>query len=302
MRKALRKDGKTISKLLLAALIILASVILPFSLGSTSPSTAKSDADHSFQFAVEESANLLKEGDTLIIDRFSMETEERDKGFFVPKGWHLFRFRGSTKLTSYTPVEDGNNVYIKAESEASGAPIYKIAKFSPQEYPYISWRWKTENILEKGNAYTKKGNDFSVSLGIIFDYDPQRASFIKRVKYSLTKLFYGSYPPDYVILYVWGNGVHEKKGDIITNPYSETVKMFVLENGNSNLNTWRVEERNILEDFKEAFGTYPKQKVGGIGIHTDSDNTSLYYNASYRAVGYYDDIVVSKVSLYFGEQ
>jgi hypothetical protein len=78
--------------------------------------------------------------------------------------------------------------------------------------------------------------------------------------------------------------------------------MFVLENGNSNLNKWRVEERNILEDFKEAFGTYPKQKVGGIGIHTDSDNTSLYYNASYRAVGYYDDIVVSKVSLYFGEQ
>jgi hypothetical protein len=296
MRKALRKDGKTISKLLFIAVIILASVILLFPLGNTSPSATKVDADHSFQVAVEESANLLKEGDTLIIDRFSMETEERVEGFFVPKGWHLFRFRGSTKLTSYTPVEDGNNVYIKAESEASGAPIYKIAKFSPQEYPYISWRWKTDNILEKGNAYTKKGNDFSVSLGIIFDYDPHRASFIKQVKYSLIKLFYGAYPPDYVILYVWGNGVHEKKGDIISNPYSETVKMFVLENGNSNLNKWRVEERNILEDFKEAFGTYPKQKVGGIGIHTDSDNTSLYYNGNYRAVGYYDDIIVSKMS------
>jgi len=302
MRKALRKDGKTISKLLFIAVIILASVILLFPLGNTSPSATKVDADHSFQVAVEESANLLKEGDTLIIDRFSMETEERVEGFFVPKGWHLFRFRGSTKLTSYTPVEDGNNVYIKAESEASGAPIYKIAKFSPQEYPYISWRWKTDNILEKGNAYTKKGNDFSVSLGIIFDYDPQRASFIKQVKYSLIKLFYGAYPPDYVILYVWGNGVHEKKGDIISNPYSETVKMFVLENGNSNLNKWRVEERNILEDFKEAFGTYPKQKVGGIGIHTDSDNTSLYYNGNYRAVGYYDDIIVARTSLYFGEQ
>jgi hypothetical protein len=277
-------------------MIIIATVIFSLLLASASPSATRVDADHSFQVTIGESENLLKDGDRLIIDSFSMETEERVEGFFVPKGWYLLRFRGSTKLTSYTPVKDGNNVYIKAESEASGTPIYKIAKFDPQDYPYISWRWKADNILEKGNAYTKKGNDFSVSLGIIFDYDPHRASFIKHVKYSLIKLFYGVYPPDYVILYVWGNGVHEKEGDIITNPYSETVKMFVLENGKSNLNRWRVEERNILEDFKEAFGTYPNQKVGGIGIHTDSDNTSLYYNRNYSAVGYYDDIVVSKIS------
>jgi hypothetical protein len=71
--------------------------------------------------------------------------------------------------------------------------------------------------------------------------------------------------------------------------------MFVLENGSSHLYKWRIEERNILEDFKEAFGTYPKQRVGGIGIHTDSDNTSYYYKNRYRAVGYYDDIIVSKM-------
>jgi hypothetical protein len=224
-----------------------------------------------------------------------MATEERDKGFFLPKGWHLLRFRGTKILTHYTPVEHGNNVYIRAESDGSAAVIYKIAKFDPREYPYISWKWKAENILEKGNAYTKKGNDFSVSLGIIFDYDPQRASFAKKIKHSFIKLFYGIYPPDYVILYVWGNGVHEKKGDIISSPYSETVKMFVLENGGSYLYKWRIEERNILEDFKDAFGTYPNQRVGGIGIHTDSDNTSYYYKNRYQAVGYYDDIIVSKI-------
>jgi hypothetical protein len=294
MRKAFRQGSNTLSKLLSIPVIILASVIFSFLLVSISPSATKIDADNSFQFATKERETLLIDGDKLVIDRFSIETEERVKGFFVPKGWYLLKFRGSKKLTNYTPVEDGNNVYIRAESEGSAAPIYKIAKFSPQDYPYISWRWKTDNILEKGNAYTKKGNDFSVSLGIIFDYDPQRASFIKNVKYSFIKLFYGAYPPDYVILYVWGNGVHEKKGDIISNPYSEIVKMFVLENGNTHLSKWKVEERNILEDFKEAFGTYPEQKVGGIGIHTDSDNTTLYYNGSYRAVGYYDDIIVSK--------
>ena len=295
MRKAFREGPKTLSKRLSIGVIILASVIFWFLLVSPSPSATKVDADNSLQATVKESGTLLKDGDELIVDRFSMETEERLKGFFVPKGWDLLRFRGSKKLTRYTPVEDGDNVYIRAESEGSAAPIYKIAKFNPQDYPYISWRWKADNILEKGNAYTKKGNDFSVSLGIIFDYDPQKASFVKNIKYSLIKLFYGVYPPDYVILYVWGNGVHEKTGEIIPNPYSGIVKMFVLENGNSHLSEWRIEERNILEDFKDAFGTYPKQRVGGIGIHTDSDNTSLYYNNSYHTVGYYDDIIVSKI-------
>jgi len=295
MRKAFWKGSKTFSKLLYIPMIILASVIFSFVLASTSSSDKKVDLKETLTVDREESEGLIKDGDKLIIDRFSMATEERDKGFFVPKGWHLLRFRGTNTLTHYIPVEDGNNVYIRAESDGSAAVIYKIAKFDPREHPYIAWKWKAENILEKGNAYTKKGNDFSVSLGIIFDYDPQRASFTKKIKHSFIKFFYGVYPPDYVILYVWGNGVHEKKGDIISSPYSETIKMFVLENGSSHLYKWRIEERNILEDFKEAFGAYPKQRVGGIGIHTDSDNTSSYYKNRYRAVGYYDDIIVSKI-------
>ena len=295
MRKALSESSKTFSKFLHIPMIILASVIFWLLLVSTSSSGKKVDLKETLTVDRKESEGLIKDGDKLIIDRFSMATEEGDKGFFLPKGWHLLRFRGTKALTQYSPVEDGNNVYIRAESNGSAAVIYKIAGFDPREYPYIAWKWKAENILEKGNAYTKKGNDFSVSLGIIFDYDPQRASFTKKIKHSFIKLFYGVYPPDYVILYVWGNGVHEKKGDIISSPYTETVKMFVLENGGSHLYKWRIEERNILEDFKEAFGTYPNQRVGGIGIHTDSDNTSYYYKNRYQAVGYYDDIIVSKI-------
>lgn len=295
MKKALWEGSKTFSKLLHIPMIILASVIFWLLLVSTSSSGKKVDLKETLTVDRKESEALIKDGDKLIIDRFSMATEEGDKGFFLPKGWHLLRFRGTKKLTHYRPVEDGKNVYIRAESDGSAAVIYKIAGFDPREYPYIAWKWKAENILEKGNAHTKKGNDFSVSLGIIFDYDPQRASFTKKIKHTFIKLFYGVYPPDYVILYVWGNGVHEKKGDLISSPYSETVKMFVLESGGSHLYKWRIEERNILEDFKEAFGTYPNQRVGGIGIHTDSDNTSYYYKNSYQAVGYYDDIIVSKI-------
>jgi hypothetical protein len=295
MSKAFWEPSTTPGKPLSRPIMILALVIFGLLQVNTSPFTTKVNADDGFKVTIRDGESLLKYEDRLVIDRFSMEIEERPENFFVPKGWYLLRFRGSGKLTRYTPVEDGNNVYIMAESEGSAGPIYKIAKFSPKDYPYISWRWKADNIIEKGNAHTKEGNDFSVSLGIIFDYDPQRASFVKSIKYSLIKLFYGVYPPDYVLFYVWGNGVHEKEGEIITNPYADNVRMYVLENGSKNLQKWTREERNILEDFKDAFGEYPKQNVGGIGIHTDSDNTSYFYKSRSRAVGYYDDIIVSKI-------
>ena len=294
MRNASRKGSKTFLNLLQLPMILLGSVICWLLLVSTSPTATEVKTDGTLKVVIEERQELTKDGDRLIIDRFSTEMEEGTKGFFVPRGWNLLRFRGTKALTHYAPVEDGNNVFVRAESNASGGPIYKIAKFDPQEYPYISWRWKAEDILEKGNAYSKEGNDFSVSLGIIFDYDPHRASFMKKTIYGLIKMLYGVYPPDYVIAYVWGNGVYEKKGDMISNPYSDIVMMFILESGTPRLNQWIIEERNILEDFKDAFGTYPEQRVGGIGIHTDSDNTSYYYKNEYRVVGYYDDIIVSK--------
>ena len=90
----------------------------------------------------------------------------------------------------------------------------------------------------------KKGNDFSVSL----DYDP-RGLLLRRKSSTLSSNCSMASIPQ--ILYVWGNGVHEKKGDK-SSPYTETVKMFVLENGGSHLYKWRIEERNILEDFKEV--------------------------------------------------
>lgn len=275
------------------AMALLLFMILWLFLGATSPPPSLGDdSAENFKVLIE-GESLIKEGDRLIIDRFSMETKEQMKGYLLPKGWNLLKTRVK-KLTKYSPVQDGDNVFLKAESEGSAGIIYKVSKFDPREYPYLSWRWKAENILEKGNAHKKDGNDFPVALAVVFDYDPSRASLIRRIMYSFVRLLYGVYPPDYVIAYVWGNSEHVQKGDLIISPFYDRMWMFVLENGRENLNKWITEKRNILEDFKEAFGTYPEQMAGGIIIHTDSDNTSIKYKTTYKSVGYYDDIMVSK--------
>jgi hypothetical protein len=63
--------------------------------------------------------------------------------------------------------------------------------------------------------------------------------------------------------------------------------MFVVESGPSKLNQWVSEERNILEDYKKAFGQEPPM-ISGIAIMTDADNTGE------SAIAYYGDIVLKK--------
>ena len=48
--------------------------------------------------------------------------------------------------------------------------------------------------------------------------------------------------------------------------------MIPLQMGSKNLGRWQVQDVNIIEDYKMAFGTEPPP-YAGIGIMNDSDNT-----------------------------
>ena len=57
--------------------------------------------------------------------------------------------------------------------------------------------------------------------------------------------------------------------------------------GSDPTDTWFVEERNVFDDYRAAFGSDPPPVVG-IGLMTDSDNTGE------KAVAYYGDITLLK--------
>ena len=100
-------------------------------------------------------------------------------------------------------------------------------------------------------------------------------------------MLYGEYPPLGAINYIW-----ESKapiGTVVPNPYTDRVMMFVVESGSAKLNQWAVEERNVYEDYKEAFGEEPPM-ISGVAIMTDTDNTDE------SATAYYGDIAFKKLS------
>jgi len=201
------------------------------------------------------------------------------------ENWTALYFPKIKKHTQYSIVKEAGETYLKAESNASASAIIYKKEFNVYEYPKIRWKWKIDNVYKKGNVKEKSGDDYTIRVYVLFKYDPEKASFGKRIKYGLAKIIYGEYPPHSSLNYIWANKKDEK--GIITNPYASEVKMIILQAGSEKAGKWHEEDINILENYRKAFGTDPPP-VAGVAIMNDSDNTGE------SSVSYIDYIEVYK--------
>ena len=219
-------------------------------------------------------------GSLLEVGRFSSS----EPGLGLPEGWKPLTFKKIPKLTTYELVKDGGRIVVKATSDASASGLTKEVKIDPKEFPVVRWHWKVENLLKNSDAMRKDGDDYPARLYITFEYDPDKVSFGKKLKYKAGQVLFGDIPIG-AINYVW-----ERKapvGSIIDNAYTDFVKMVVVESGPQRLGIWVEEERNIYEDYKRAFGEEPPL-INGVAIMSDTDNTKE------KATAYYGDITFFK--------
>ena len=202
-------------------------------------------------------------------------------GGAIPEGWQPLTFEKIDRHTVYTLVEDGGAVVVKAVSEASASGLIRKLTVDPTAYPWLEWRWKVGNVLEKGDVRRKTGDDYPARLYVTFRYDPQRVGFFERAKYGTAKLLYGDYPPHAALNYIWAN--REEIGAVVPNAYTSKAVMIVAESGASKAGQWVAERRNVYRDYLRAFGEEPPL-ISGVAVMTDTDNTGE------RATAYYGDI------------
>ncbi len=219
----------------------------------------------------------------LEVGRFSAASE----GSTLPDGWKPLTFKKVEKHTTYSLVKDGESTVVKAVSEASASGLMREITINLKEYPIVQWRWKVTNILKKGDVAKKEGDDYPARLYITFAYDASKVSFFKKAQYEAVRLLYGQYPPLGAINYIWESKA--PKGTVAPNPFTDQVKMIVVESGTDRINQWASEERNVYEDYKKAFGEEPPM-ISGVAIMTDTDNTGE------SATAYYGDIVFKKAT------
>jgi hypothetical protein len=206
------------------------------------------------------------------------------KGRTLPDGWKPLTFPKVPKHTAYALVKEGGVVVVKASSEASASGLTKEIKIDPKEYPIARWRWKVENVLKTSDVGKKEGDDYPARLYITFEYDPDKVSFSRKLKYKAGRAILGDIPIA-ALNYIWDTKA--PAGTFVDNAYTDFAKMIVVRSGPQGVGTWMEEEQNIYEDYKKAFGEDPPL-VSGVAIMTDTDNTGE------SAVAYYGDIVFKK--------
>ena len=186
------------------------------------------------------------------------------------QNWRRVYFPHVQRHTTYTVASKEGERYLKAESNASASALVYRGEFDVYEYPRARWCWRVDNVYQKGDPGKKSGDDYPIRIQVVFKYDSDTATPVKRMKYALAKKVYGEYPPASTLCYVWASRRGQKT--IMASPFSDTVRLIALEKGPTLCTTWREEEIDIVRDYREAFGADPPH-TAGIVIMNDSDGT-----------------------------
>jgi len=177
-------------------------------------------------------------------------------------GWGGKEFKG---ITEYSIVKDGNVKVLRAVSNGAASGLVYEYEFDPVEYPVLSWRWKIDDVLVKGDSRTKQGDDYAARVYVIFPH--------------------WFFPKTRTINYIWANKL--EKEAVQANAFVGNAMMIAVESGAQNAGKWVDVRRNIVADYRKVFGSEPP-KVGAIAIMTDTDNTGE------SAMAWYGDITASK--------
>lgn len=139
----------------------------------------------------------------------------------------------------------------------------------------LSWCWKIDYMVVKGDFIWCIGDDFVVCVYVFFDVLMCQLSFGQCMMLLLVCCFIGENLLVVVICYVWDN--YYVFGIIVLNLFYVLVCMVVIESGNGKVGQWVGEYCDLVVDFCKVFGCVLLLIIG-IVIVVDIDNMCVQVN------------------------
>ena len=200
----------------------------------------------------------LPEEKVTIVRSFSFDAED------ALKGWDQKVLR---KKVQYNVESRDGESFVHAISRNSCSGVYHKVKVDVSKRPFISWKWRVAEFPDKDSPddlTNAEEDDFAARIYVIFP-----ALFFANSK---------------VLEYVWAEDL--KPGTMSSSPYTDNIKLVVVESGLKDGDTWVEEERDIYEDYIAAFNRSPNMNIGSIAFMCDSDSTGT------SAEAFFDDIKI----------
>jgi hypothetical protein len=157
---------------------------------------------------------------------------------------------------------------LKVQKSASG--IVSQQSFTLLSSPSLFFRSRVHQSFPY-DPHTKKGDDSPLKVVLLFEYEPELATWTEQVTCALLKQKYGAYPPFWTLSFTWiGN---QSLIQPYPSPYTDRVWHIPLGKP-QDLGQWRNYSFDLKTLTQQVLGTVPKQKFR-IGLFADGDNGGL---------------------------
>jgi hypothetical protein len=176
----------------------------------------------------------------------------------VPEGWERSVNAGEPDLQL---VQDEGKQALRIRCNEASFSLQKKIQVSLQESPLLVWDWKVTEL--------PKGGDFRHS-----DSDDQAAQLI--IAFSSSRF----------LSYIWDSTAPKGTIASASAPLFKKIFAVVMQSGPQGLGTWITERRNLIDDYKQAYGEEP-EVIEGVRIQINCQHTQS------RAESYWHSIAAT---------
>lgn len=182
---------------------------------------------------------------------------------FEPREIIEWQRRDFADGTRYRLVHAEERSFVRARADDGATALYHAVEIDLTETPWLEWSWRVDR-LPSGTASerSKAGDDYGARIYVV-----QEGLFGRLTANALN--------------YVWGR--RRPVGSRWPNAFTERAMMFAVASGRERLGEWVTHRRNVRADWQAAFGEKP-ERIHGIAIMTDSDNTDTRAAARYGTI------------------
>jgi hypothetical protein len=196
-------------------------------------------------------------------------------------GWGRFIVSPFATKSDYALVDGGPGVVLEGRADGSASGFYRRIHIDPARHPVIEWRWRVLQTPVDLDPRVPARDDSPARVIVAFHGDVTRLDLGERFTLRLYKALTGEKMPYAIIMYSWSSDA--PVGTITPSIPTGKIQTIVVERGG--VGEWRELRRNVLEDYRRAFGEEPWDIVG-VGVMTDASNTREKARAQYGDISF----------------
>ena len=200
-----------------------------------------------------------------------------------PGAWGRFIVSPFARKSEYALVGSGAEVVLEGRADGSASGFYRRVRIDPERHPLIEWRWRVLQAPAGVDPRVPARDDSPARVIIAFHGDAKRLDIGERFTLGLYQALTGEKMPYAIIMYSWASDA--PVGTIIPNDQTAKIQTIVVESGGGRIGEWRELRRNVLEDYRRAFGEEPWDIVA-VGVMTDTRNTRGKASAQYGDISF----------------